>query len=181
MDFRTLPLISGKALLYIAQIIIFFLCLGYMDAVYNNNILPDKLVDDDFTQTTCTVMAKELGTKGRMGHHYRANFLISYTANGSNYQTWVTGNGLDQSYFREREAQEETLSQYDIGGSYPCWYSPQTPQLAVLVLRHDWASTLPLLVPTVIAIISLYYIIKGALQFFGFIKLKAAEKKKRYR
>lgn len=180
MDFRNLPLFSGRALLYFAQVIIFILCLSYIEVVYYNNILPDKLVDDDFMQTTCTVQAKELSTSGRMMHRYRANFLVSYMVNDVPRQAWVTGNGLDQAYYSDQAPQEETLRQFDVGSTYQCWYNPESPQMAVLVLRHDWMSTLPLLVPSVIAMIMFYYIVKEALKFFGFISLKAKERKKRH-
>ncbi|HVY53902.1 MAG TPA: hypothetical protein VHA13_05225 [Gammaproteobacteria bacterium] len=181
MDFRNLPLLSGRAFVYFAQVIIFIFCLSYIELVYYNNILPDKLVDDEFTQTSCTVQAKQLATIGHKNIRYRANFLISYLVNDTPYQVWVTGNGLDQAYHHDQEAEAETLNQFDVGGSYPCWYNPNSPQIAVLVLRHDWMSTLPLLIPTVIAIIMFYYITKSTLQFFGFIKSKSRERKRRYK
>jgi len=116
-----------------------------------------------------------MSERGSLIHHYRADFLISYPVNGKIYQAWVTGNGLDQGFFRDKTLQEETLTSFDVGGTYPCWYNPKFPQQAVLVMRHNWSSTLPLAVPTVIAIIAIYYILKGTFQFLGLISFKTRD------
>jgi hypothetical protein len=177
-DLSNLPLIGYQLLIFLVQIFILVACIEYTQILYNNNILPDKQVKDNYVQASCLVLDKKLSQKGRLIHRYRADFQLSYTVNENPYKTWATGNGLDQAYFRDRSAQEETLAQFEIGQTYPCWYNPQIPQLAVLVLRHDWASTMPLIVPTVVGLIAIYYILKGIFKFFGLISLILQEKKR---
>lgn len=181
MEFSNLPFLIGRIFLIIAQALIVFACYFYMQIVYTNNILPDKLVSENYVETSCTVLSKNMAQVGRFVHRYRADFMVSYKAKDATYQTHVTGNGLDQGYFHDRGPQEETLALFNVGENYPCWYNPEVPQLAVLVMRHNWMSTLPLMVPTAIGLIAIYYLIKGLFQFFGMIRDSFQDKKKRYK
>jgi hypothetical protein len=167
--------------LFIAQFFILLICFAYIEFIYYNNILPDKEVVEEFTQSNCSIIKKELGEKGHVIHRYRANFLVTYAVNNFEYKTWATGNGLDQAYFHDQDQQQGLLDQFDVSVSYPCWYNPNAPQIVVLVLRHDWMSTLPLAVPTIVGLITFYYFMKAILLFFGFISHKTKEiaKKKR--
>ncbi len=166
-NLSVLPLFTYQVLVFLVQIFILIICIEYTQIIYNNDILPDKEVKENFLQTACTVVSKKLSEKTRLVHGYRADFLISYTVNNIPYQRWVTGNGLNQSFFHEQELQEQTLNQFELGSSYTCWYKPEAPQIAVLVLRHNWVSTLPLIIPTFIGLVAIYYILKNLLQFMG--------------
>jgi len=166
-NLSTLLPLGYQLTIFLVQIVILIACIEYARIIYKDEVLPDKMVKDNFSQIACTVVSKKLSEKVHLVHSYRADFLISYEVNNVPYQTWVTGNGLDQDFFHQREPQETTLSQFQIGSAYTCWYDPKAPQIAVLVLRHDWISTLPLIIPTLIALIVIYYIIKGTLQFGG--------------
>ena len=174
-DLAVVPLAGYKLLLFFAQIFILLACLEFTQIFYTNDILPDKEVRDNYIQTSCVVLAKKLSQKGHILHRYRADFLISYEVNTKPLQAWATGNGLDHAFFRDRGEQEDALSQFEVGNNYPCWYNPVTPQLAVLVLRHDWASTLPLAVPTIVSLVTAYYLLKSILQFFGLLAYKTRE------
>ncbi len=166
-NFSNLPFLSYQVLAFFLQIFILFVCIEFAQIIYNNDILPDKLVKENFPETTCTIVSKNLSEKGKMVLRYRADFLVSYAVNGNPYRAWVTGNGLDQAFFHEREPQENALAQFAVGQAYPCWYNPQIPQIAVLVMRHNWTSTLPLAVPALIGLIALYFILKSIFQFLG--------------
>lgn len=169
MDPRNIREAGVKVLYFIAQVIVLIASIAYLNFIYFNDILPDKEVKENFVQTNCTVNNKQLATRGHVVHSYRANFLVTYTVNGINYRSWVTGNGLDQAFFSDQDSQQAALDQFEINASYPCWYNPETPQIVVLVLRHDWASTLPLLIPSVLALIAAYYVLLNILLFFGLI------------
>ncbi len=163
--------------LFIGQIIIVILCVAYMDFIYNTNIYPDKQVEDNFDQTTCYVTSKRLSIKGTILHSYRADFLVNYKAptGPTQYSHWVSGNGLDLSFTQNRSSQENLLDQFEIGSVYPCYYNPQDPQVTVLVLRHSWTSTLPLLVPAAIIAVMGYYILKTLLQWMGTARVKTRD------
>ncbi len=177
---HTLPLFSYRLLLFFAEILIFFFCIGFVDLIYTNDILPDKMVKEDYPETACVVVSKKLSEHKHLLHRYRADFLVNYTVNGTPFESWATGNGLDQAFYHDRAAQVETLAEFDIGSSYPCWYNPQNPQIAVLVMRHGWSSTLPLIIPTAIGLIALYYLLKNIFQFFGLL-VAANEKETRFK
>jgi len=167
---------TGRNLItFIVQVAVFFLCLGYIEFMYLQNIAPDKEVKETYTPTTCALTQKHLSTKGHLVHHYRSDFLLSYLINGKQIQSWATGNGLDFSFTTDQASQEDALSQYNIGQTYDCWVNPENPYLVVLVMRHDWTSTFPLLLPSVIAVIVFYYILRSILIFLGLVRIKAHE------
>jgi hypothetical protein len=153
-------LTKNRLVQLMGQSIVLFLCLAYVEHVYVTNIFPDKQAQELFQPTQCVVMAKRLSAKGRLIYRYRADFLISYSANGEQYQRWVSGNGLDRGFFRDGTEQKSLLTQFKVGGMYPCWYSPTSPQQAMLLVRSNWLSTLPLLVPCAVAMVVLYYLLK---------------------
>lgn len=171
---------SGRQIaLFMGQVIIFFLCLGYINFVYYETIAPDESVKDVFQPTTCTVMQKRLSEAGNLIRSYRADFLLSYSVNNNQYQGWVTGNGLDLSFTTNKNSQQDLFDQYSIGENYPCWFNPADPRMIVLVLRHNWMSTLPLLIPSIIAVIFFYYIMRSIFIFMGIMTVKTREIRKK--
>lgn len=142
------------------------MCVAYADYVYFSNIKPDKLVKSTFKKTDCFLLSKKLTSKGHVLHQYRADFRVSYTVNNVQYTRWVSGNGLDDAFAHSPTEQEEALAQFADGGTYPCWYDPENHGLVVLVLRHNWTSTFPVMLPAVIFILTFYYFCKGVKRFF---------------
>jgi hypothetical protein len=167
---------SGIVLL-IGQIIVLLICIGYIQYIYTANILPDKEAKESYQQSQCFLTSKKLSSKGHIVHQYRADFLISYQVNGVQYNRWVSGNGLDMSFSHNASDQEDVLSEFDVGGNYNCWYNPNNPQLAILVLRHNWLSTFPLMLPSVIGVITLYYLLKNIAQLIASVKAGIGEKR----
>jgi hypothetical protein len=149
---------GNRTALLIGQIFALIICFAYFDYYYYFNIYPDKKVKEDFAQTDCFIISKSLGSKGHLVHKYRSNFLITYKYNGVQYSRWVSGNGLDMAYTSNQAEQEDLLSQFSQGGTYQCWVDPEKPDISVLVLRHHWLSTAPLIVPTAVSVIVLYYL-----------------------
>jgi len=164
MDPRNIIDIGRNVILLIGQVAIFFLCIGFIGYIYEENILPDKTVAETYHVTSCTVLNKMLTTKDSVVPRYRADFLLAYAIDGRQYKSTVSGNGLDYAFTTDQASQEEILAEFDINAAYPCWYNPEHPQMLVLVLRHSWSSTFPLAVPSVIALIMLYYIFKMIFQ-----------------
>src|SRR5580704_13667659 len=134
---RYLTQTGSRIALLIGQLIVLIMCISFIEHVYTYNILPDKEAKENYTETTCFLISKRLNTAGHIIHKYRQDFLISYNVNGVQYNRWVFGNGLDMSFHQNQSDQEDMLSQFDVGGSYPCWYNPDNPQLSILVLRHN--------------------------------------------
>jgi len=130
----------------------------YFNYVYYFNIYPDKRVKEDFTETTCLIVNKFLDQKGHIVPRYRAHFLINYIYQNRAYTQWVSGNGLDMAYSANQAEQEELVAQFNLNSSYQCWVNPENPQISVLVLRHDWLSTTPLILPTIIMLTVFYYL-----------------------
>ena len=158
------------------QLFILFVCIAYVQHVYFTNILPDKMAKESFLQTSCFLISKKLADKGHLVHRYRADFLVSYHVNGVQYNRWVSGNGLDRSYSKTSAGKEDLLAQYDVGKSYPCWYDPDSPQSIVMVMRRDWFSILPIIVPLAVGVLTLYYCLKS---FFHVIDSLIVRSRKR--
>lgn len=172
-------LFSGRKLfLFIGQFIVLLLCIWYIEFIYYTNIYPDKIVNDTYEQTDCTIINKVLSERHKLIHGYRADFLVNYGVGNMSYTQWVSGNGLDRSFTSNRVSQETLLSQFDIGVTYPCWYDPKVPQVVVIVLRHNWASTVPLLVPSFVALVMIYYLGKNIFDFLGETTIKVRERKR---
>jgi hypothetical protein len=163
-------LLVGQAALFICSILFIFY-------FYHQTIAPDKKVAEEFTMTTCTIADKGMSVEGRTVHRYRADFRVNYSTNMGPTNSVTSANGLDFSYTTNRAAQQEYLDEFEIGSIYPCWYNPQSPSAVVLVLRHSWYSTLPLILPSLIAALMLLYMIRSMVDLFH--TYKAYQEKKR--
>ncbi|VVC75118.1 hypothetical protein AQUSIP_03940 [Aquicella siphonis] len=137
------------------------ICIVLLEQGYDNNIYPDKTINENFRKTTALIISKQLTRSEDYPRQYRADFLISYKVNDVQYQRWVSDNGLDRSFDLDRRAQEARLLRYRIGQSYPCWYPPENPESAVLAHRHDWMAVLPMMIPAVTGVLVFYYFLKN--------------------
>lgn len=175
IKFRRVSPTSSQIFWFVGQCIVLLACVAFIEFIYYNNIYPDKHVKESFTQTTCTVQQKQLSIKGHIFETYRADYLLNYIVNANSYAAWATANGLDRGFSSDRATQEALLEQYDVGGAYPCWYDPDSPSIVVLVLRHNWSSTFPLIVPSVVALIMLFYLSITVFKFFGLVSIRTRE------
>jgi hypothetical protein len=156
----------------ISQLFVLLICIGYIYYLYLTNILPDKQAKESYQSTRCFLISKKLFSKGHLIHRYRADFLVSYNVKSVQYNRWVSGNGLDTKLTKDVAEQRDILSQYEVGRSYRCWYNPKFPQQSILVMRHNWFSTLPLVVPAAVCLIALYYLLKMMFHGIGQIKTR---------
>lgn len=178
MDFQLFSVMGRKAVYFIIQILILLFCLWFVEFIYYKDIYPDKRVKENFEQVDCRILNKTLESRGRVFKSYRGDILLNYTTNENTpFSVWTSVNGLNRSFTTNQASQEDLLSQFDMNSTYPCWYNPQKPEQVVIVLRHNWTSTFPLFIPSVIAIIMLYSLSKISFEFFGNMALKRREKR----
>jgi hypothetical protein len=163
---------NTRILILLMQFLILLGSFIYADYIYLANIRPDQLIKNNFTQTECLIMSKKISTKGKFFHRSRADFLINYHANGVQYNRWVSGNGLDMSYGRNGQVQDQLLAEYKIGGSYTCWYNQENAEVAVLLLRHGWSLIYPLLLPMLIGLTALILFMKTGWQLLAAMRNK---------
>jgi hypothetical protein len=116
--------------------ILVVLGLGFLLVAYVSYLRPEARVNRDFVETTCTIVAKQLVVlQDRNGVVYRPEFQIRYRAGDDWYETRtynITGEST-----RDRAQKEDILSRFDLGQTYPCWYDPQDPRVAVLVRGYS--------------------------------------------
>lgn len=163
----------NRITLLIGQLLVLLIAVASIDLIYFKCIYPDKQVQSTFKQTICLVNDKRLAEKSDVVHLYRADFLISYDVGGVLYSRWVSGNGLSSSFTLRRSSQETLLAQFITKNSYPCWYNPKAPQISVLVLRQTWTAIFPIVIPTVIALVTLYFFFKNLLVLTGAATIKS--------
>jgi hypothetical protein len=159
---------TGSRIIHVAgSLIVLIVCAVSIKYIYFSNLLPDKQAIQSYSQTSCFLISKQIKSAGHLAQAYRADFLISYNVNGVQYNRWVSGNGMDMSFGRNFEEQKAILSRFDIGRTYPCWYNPANPQISVLILRHNWRSIFPLLVPSSVGLAAFYYLLANLSIFIG--------------
>ena len=172
---REFSQIGSHVALLIGQFIVLIMCIANIEYVYTTHILPDKQAKETFQQTICLLTNEQLRSQDHFIHGYRADFLITYSIQGVQYSRWVSGNGLDISYSQSKSDQEDILSNFNVGENYPCYYNPVHPEVAILVLRHNWLSTFPLMIPSAISLILLYYLVKNLFELMEAVSIKLRE------
>lgn len=152
-----------RIFLLLGQLLVLVFCIVYIDYIFITNIRPDQYASQNFVKTDCFIMSKKLSTTDTYVRRYRADFLINYHANGVQYNRWVSGNGLDMTYSLSNSTEEQSLSDYENGSNYTCWYDPKNPEVALLVMRRNWYVTLPLIIPAVVGVISFFLVLKNVI------------------
>ena len=118
-------------------------CTGFV-LIVANMLIPEWRVNNEFVETACIVRGKEIG-RGSDGNTYRPEIQIEYEIAGKKYVTKTYS--ITGSYSSGREDKEEILDRYEVGETYPCWYDPIDPKVAVLVRGHSLFGWLLLIVP----------------------------------
>jgi hypothetical protein len=154
---------GSRVVILMGQLYGLALCIFMLAYVSKETIFPDKQVINNYSRTNSFIINKRLSVYQGLTRQYRADFLISYNVNGVQYNRWVSANGLDTSFDADRHRQEIALSKFHLGGTYPGWYNPSDPQSVVLVLRHNWQSTMSLIAPALFAVMFLYLILNELL------------------
>lgn len=155
------------------QVLILVSCLLYIDYLYHTTVLPEFKAQNEYTRTQCFVMSKKLSRKkGFVADKYRAEFLLSFAANGTQYNRWVSNRGLDMSYTRDSSDSSSALTHFRVGANYQCWYNPQDPEMVLLVPRKSSAVLMPLLIPAIIGMVAFYFLLINLMQFWFKLKNK---------
>jgi len=141
-----------------------FLLLGCGGLVWmlSDFVVPEWRVNHEFIETTCQVLGKQIVAKDgdKDGVLYRPEIRIRYEVDGVVYKD----RHYDISYYDRREGyisgQENAqaildgFELYSVSQkTYPCWYDPANPGVAVLVRGYGWASWLIFTVPVSFIII----------------------------
>ncbi len=164
---------SKKHIFYMLLQFFIMLCsIIYLDYIYITNIRPDHVGAESFEKTDCFVMSKKISMKGKLLRRARAEFLISYHANGVQYTRWVYGNGLDTAYTTNSVQQEQLLADYKIGGNYTCRFNTTNPEEVLLIMRSGWSMLTPLVIPGLAGLIFLILFIKNGLKLVFAIRKK---------
>lgn len=173
-------MIAGHKTFWIVIELVLLIISGiFIETIYIENISPDKNVPVLFHQTQCKIAHKRLEVVGKFWQRYRADFYVSFMANGSLYQSNTSANGLDRNFFLDKQSQVNALNQFNLDERYLCWYDPENPSRVVLLLRHNFASSFPILIFMCIAIIMLYYLFLNLVRFGRKKKVKRMEKRQK--
>jgi hypothetical protein len=119
-------------------------------------VVPEWRVNHEFVETTCQVQGKKIG--GRVGKHgtfYRPEIKVRYEVDGAEYQDPHYGfsyyDDRDEGFTIGREEAQAILDDFELYSAnqttYPCWYDPANPSVAVLVRGYNRVRWLVFTVP----------------------------------
>ena len=141
-----------------ALVLLFFLALGtgFTVALLKMPVLPEWRANHDFAETKGVVRDVRVGQQtDSQGTSYRAEVLVRYTADNETLQAWtydVTYNTA-WAYSSDRASRQKMIDAFEPGGTYPVWYDPRQPDMAVVVRGYSgWLWTLLLLPASFIVI-----------------------------
>jgi hypothetical protein len=149
---------SGSAALGTAWMTVFFAGLFFVGwcflaVTFTMTALPEWQAYRRFRETTCEVIATRIENGDRSGRTtYRPMFLLRYQAGGESYQGWQTSD-ITGGFFLDRTRCDDVLQNYRPGNTYPCWFDPHKPQVAVLEVRLSNYVWLMLLLPSGLIIV----------------------------
>jgi hypothetical protein len=139
-------------------------------------VVSEWRVNHEFVETTCKVLEKQIGKRSADdgGTLYRPEIKIQYEVGGVEYKD--PHYDIRQSCFSSREDAQAALDAFELYSvhqrTYPCWYDPAHPDVAVLVRGSSWATWLVFTVP-----ISLILIGAGGLVYTLLHWGKSAERR----
>lgn len=119
-------------------------------------IIPEWRVNHEFAETTCQVLAKQVGEKyfPDEGVLYRPEVRIRYEVGGDVYKDAhydISYCDKREGYTAGRENAQAILDALDfepgVEKSYACWYDPLNPRIAVLVRGYRWVRWLVFTIP----------------------------------
>ena len=139
-------------------------------------VLPEWRVNHEFVQTPCRVLEKRINEKqsSESGQLYQPEFKIEYKVAGVLHSDWHYG--IEPTYAGGQEEAQTILDRFELYSkhhkTYPCWYDPTDPDVAVLVRGYGWVIWLVLTVPLSFIIIG-----AGGLLHLLFTWGKSAERR----
>jgi len=148
--------------------IFFFAGLGFLAVMIGVIVLPEWRANHSYVAHTCVVLDKRVGESRGEGTTYRPEIYIQYTVQGNEFRIWTyDASGV---YSSGRSGKQEIIDQFIVGRQYPCWYDPDHPSKAVLVLGYSWFAYLFLLLPLLFMAIG-----AGGMCYFWTRRGKSAE------
>jgi hypothetical protein len=114
-------------------------------------VVPEWRVNHEFVETECRVVKtriveKDFGDEGRL---YRPEIQIQYEIGGVEYQDWHYD--IRGTFSSGQANAQGILDRFELYSArhrtYPCWYDPANPSVAVLVRRSGWVTWLIFTVP----------------------------------
>jgi Protein of unknown function (DUF3592) len=115
-------------------------------------VMPEWRANHSFTEHSCVIREKRIGEhRDDDGTTYRPEFLIAYSLDGRDHEIWTYN--VTRAYSFGRASTEHILLQFVVGQRYSCWYDPNDPSQAVLVLEYSWFRYIFMLIPLAFIII----------------------------
>ncbi len=145
--------------------------LALLTLVLTSLVIPEWRVNQQFVETTCTLLDKRLEERVDDGTPtFRPRLLVRYQVQGVTYDRWTyDAAGMFSS---NRDEQQIVLDRFVVGQKYPAWCDPWDPQVAVLARGYTWSAWLLLLLPT-----SFLTVGAGGLVYTAFNWGKSAERR----
>jgi len=131
----------GEGLFYLALLMGGFVSLTMIFVTW---VFPVWQSNWRYDEHTCVVLDNRIEVDTQRNEVYRA-VQVEYIVHGKTYRPWVyDAHGV---YAGSRQEAERDLKRFAVGAEVPCWYDPQNPGTAVVVLDSSLVGWLLLMVP----------------------------------
>ena len=144
--------------------LVFFASIGGVILIVWGWLIPDWRANHRYVAGSCQVLDKKLdettmevvdpdGGQKKQETSYCPQIKIRYEAAGRKYEAWTYEAIKIGS--PDRGVQQTIIDNFQVGGTYPCWYDPDSPDKVVLVRSaHLWLPYLLLLIPIAFLVIA---------------------------
>jgi hypothetical protein len=134
-------------------------------------IIPEWRVNHDFAEQSCKVIEKRVvPIQGEKGLLYRPEVKIEYQVEGVAYSPYTFD--IHHTLKSTQDEAQAAIAGFTELQSYPCWYDPAEPKIAVLVRGYQWWIWPTLLIPVSFIVIGIGGLVYTAL-YWG----KSAERR----
>ena len=161
----------GEAIFFAAMLVVG--CAGIVSGIAWL-IIPEWRVNHGFVEHTCKVIEKRVvevqGEKGLL--LFQPEVRIDYEVQGVTYSRWVYDiHHITRSTRAEAQAAIDAFRETQ---SYPCWYDPAEPSIAVLVRGYQWWIWPALLIPASFVVTGIGGLVYAALNWGKSAERRAA-------
>ena len=122
--------------------LMFFAAIGGVIMIVWGWLIPDWRANNRYVADTCLVLDKKLdettmevvdprGGQKRQETSYCPQIKIRYEVAGRKYEALDLRG--DQDRLSRPGRQQTVIDNFQVGGTYPCWYDPDSPDKVVLV------------------------------------------------
>jgi hypothetical protein len=134
---------AGEALFFALLLLI---GTGFLALVIAHWVIPEWRANHEFVESTATILDKRVELRSdRDGNPlFAPKVKIGYPQNPD--EIW-TFNIAGMTFTNRADAQAQ-IERFENGQTYPCWYDPLNPSVAVLVRGYSWWFWILLLVPS---------------------------------